>query len=1042
MAQQVHADLQESIFTGGPSTTGGPRENLHEWLLADGKPSLSATDKRPALTYSRLLVQLAGTPAQLPARAALVLGPEEAVELAVLLLAVMGLGRAACPLDSRLPPKELRSALRQLGCGAAITTPDGLRVLEGALALDPQLAEQVPVIEVFPHPEAAGTYDWPMQLPEGLLPPPPPHPGGPAAPGAPPVLLLRTSGTTAKPKVVPLSLPNLRHGGLAIARSLELGRQDVCLNAMPYFHIGGIACSLLAPLFAGGQVVIMSGFEASEFATLLCSDPLPTWYYAVPTIHKALLLHLQRAGGLGSKHQLRLARSGAAHIPHADAVALAGALGCQVLPTYSMSECMPVCSTPLGWKLQKKDTVGAPLAVSLRIAKEDGQALGYGERGEVLIQGPGVTAGYEGGAGSDSMVGGWFRTGDTGRLDHDGHVFLEGRKREMVKRGGEQISLHEVDQGVAGHPAVQLCISFAVQNEFWGEEVACAVVLRPGHGAGEADAILRAARERLAEHKAPRQVVVVQESELPKTATGKYIRSGLAERLGVRAADTAAAEALRGPPGGLPPQVSKALSGLRTLTSIWVIQFHVVTWKSNAWRRVQGYSFDVTIFTILSGLLLVSSTNQAIPKEKWREFTAIRCGAMSATYIVSAMLGATSYFMRCPPSRADRCMGNEDTYIFPPYWLFLLVSFGSIPFGYCHFNRNTWYQLVIYALNAYFPWWDRLCRRRSTLGLQLLLTLFTALGTTQFRVIRETHSRFFADSWFYHFIMGIILCHIFQRTSIQERSAGERLFWALQTDCISLGLASIGILSYCSGHGFEGPQKRQLNYACFLLGIDRLGTPFLLLWIYGLALGAGLTSRVLGLYPLVRLSHLAYGVYLNHIAVAWFWYYANFGTELKPWMPMVATTPFVMDFWPHMPAITALSFAVAWLIQEVLPIDRLVPYCIKFQYHVPMFILSFFRVGPGLDTPPSEGGAFGEVQRAVRRLTGAQVERGTALDALGMDSFGAAALLGVLRASRLPAARSLRLADLRRLATAGALADHLAGAGAETGPALEAKKLR
>ncbi|CAK0906078.1 unnamed protein product [Prorocentrum cordatum] len=312
---------------------------------------------------------------------------------------------------------------------------------------------------------------------------------GPAADMDDTALVLRTSGTTSKPKVVPLTRRGLFTGATCIAHGLGLKTSDCCLNVMPLTHIGGISCSLLSTLLTGGLVYCAPRFDPGSFLELCESlRPQPTWYYAAPTIHKAIALHCKRLPE-PPKHSLRLARSGAANLADADAKELREQLGgCIVLPTYSMSECMPVAQPPEGYNLEKTGSVGVPIASSLRIADSAGVALAYGHDGEVCIRGPVVMRGYKENAkaNADSFFKdaddgeSWFRTGDVGHLDDKGFLFLTGRCKELIKRGGEQVSPYEVEEVLLAHPCVEIAVVFAVPNAFWGEEVAAAIVLKPG----------------------------------------------------------------------------------------------------------------------------------------------------------------------------------------------------------------------------------------------------------------------------------------------------------------------------------------------------------------------------------------------------------------------------------------------------------------------------------------------------------------------------------------------------------------------------------
>jgi acyl-CoA synthetase (AMP-forming)/AMP-acid ligase II len=348
-------------------------------------------------------------------------------------------------------------------------------------------------------------------------------------------LLLHTSGTTARPKLVPLTTGNLRASVQHIIETLHLAPEDRCLNVMPLFHIHGLVAGLLTPLAAGGSVVLPEGFDAFA-APRWIEEELPTSYTAVPTIHQ-LLLQRSAPGMAAVGSRLRFIRSSSAALPPAVIGELEARFQVPVVEAYGMTEAAhQITSNPLSPGVRKAGTVGTGNGVEVRVIGETGGELPVGETGEVAIRGPNVMSGYLGNAEANSaaFVGGWFRTGDQGSVDPEGYLRLTGRLKEIINRGGEKVSPREVDEALLLHPAVAQAVAFSLPHALLGEEIGAAVVLREGCGAGERE-LRRFVAERLAPFKVPRRIVFL--SQIPKGPTGKVQRIGLARRLGLVAED-------------------------------------------------------------------------------------------------------------------------------------------------------------------------------------------------------------------------------------------------------------------------------------------------------------------------------------------------------------------------------------------------------------------------------------------------------------------------------------------------------------------------
>ena len=346
-------------------------------------------------------------------------------------------------------------------------------------------------------------------------------------------LILHTSGTTSRPKIVPLLQSNVAASAEHIRASLELGAGDRCMNVMPLFHIHGLLAAVSASLAAGASVWCAPGFDALRFFGWM-REATPTWYTAVPTMHQAILTRAGRNADVIQEVPLRFLRSSSASLPAQVMEALSETFGAPVIEGYGMTEAAhQMASNPLPPRAQKPGAVGVEAGPKVRIAHETENHLIDGT-GEVVISGPNVTPGYEGNPEANAKSffeadgARWFRTGDQGAFDEDGYLHLTGRLKEIINRGGEKISPLEVDGVLLDHPAIAQVVTFALPHPKLGEEVAAAVVLK-----GEATErdIRDFAAQRMADFKVPRKVIIMD--EIPKGATGKMQRIGMAEKLGL-----------------------------------------------------------------------------------------------------------------------------------------------------------------------------------------------------------------------------------------------------------------------------------------------------------------------------------------------------------------------------------------------------------------------------------------------------------------------------------------------------------------------------
>lgn len=348
-------------------------------------------------------------------------------------------------------------------------------------------------------------------------------------------LILHTSGTTSRPKIVPLLQSNVAASAQNVRASLALTPDDCCLNVMPLFHIHGLIAAVSGSLAAGASISCAPGFDALKFYGWL-EEVDPSWYTAVPTMHQAILARAPRNAEIIKNARLRFLRSSSSSLPGPVMTELAETFGAPVVEAYGMTEAAhQMCCNPIEPGHQKPGAVGLPAGPEVRIAHEIENRLIYGV-GEISISGLNVTPGYEANPEANKKnffeADGkrWFRTGDQGRFDEDGFLSLTGRLKEIINRGGEKISPLEVDGILSDHPAVGQCVTFAVPHAKLGEDVGAAVVLKNGQSATDRE-IRDFASQRLAAFKVPRKILILD--EIPKGATGKLQRIGLAEKLGL-----------------------------------------------------------------------------------------------------------------------------------------------------------------------------------------------------------------------------------------------------------------------------------------------------------------------------------------------------------------------------------------------------------------------------------------------------------------------------------------------------------------------------
>lgn len=346
-------------------------------------------------------------------------------------------------------------------------------------------------------------------------------------------LFLHTSGTTSRPKGVPLTQLNLATSTLHIKETYEFSTSDATVITLPLFHVHGLVAGLLSSLISGASVVLPSTgrFSASTFWTDMRTHGA-TWYTAVPTIHQ-ILLERHATKPEDQYPELRFIRSCSASLAPIVLERLESAFGAPVLEAYAMTEAShQMTSNPLPHSGGRKPgSVGKATGIELTILDENGVPQSKGCTGEVCIRGANVTKGYQNNpeANESAFQFGWFHTGDLGYLDEEGYLFLKGRIKELINRGGEKISPFEVDAVLLSHPFVAQAVAFAVPDEKYGEEVNAAVVPVEGVSVMEED-VISTCKKNLAAFKVPKRVFVTD--SLPKTASGKIQRRIMAEHFG------------------------------------------------------------------------------------------------------------------------------------------------------------------------------------------------------------------------------------------------------------------------------------------------------------------------------------------------------------------------------------------------------------------------------------------------------------------------------------------------------------------------------
>lgn len=367
------------------------------------------------------------------------------------------------------------------------------------------------------------------------------------------VLVLFTSGTTGNKKLVPHCMSEIMTAAATIALSWDLTPSDVNINLMPLFHVGGIVRQVFSPIFSGGCVICCPSFDPSIFWSLLTTvktTPLPltatvpafTWYYAAPTMHQLILQQGRDDGHVCEKtgacpYKLRMIANAAGGLLPSLAQEMMRAFDANVLPSYGMTECMPISSPPSTYRLEKPGTSGVPVGPEVAILNIMTMTpLQPNEEGPICVRGTPCFLGYGKIATETSspneatfLKGGWFNTGDLGYMDQDGYLFITGRSKEVINRGGEIISPMEVEEAATSHPDVVTCAAFSAVHSVLQEVVGIVIVMKAGRPRLDLPSLHEFLGERLAAPKWP-QCLVFMDGGLPKSHTNKLLRVKLGSR--------------------------------------------------------------------------------------------------------------------------------------------------------------------------------------------------------------------------------------------------------------------------------------------------------------------------------------------------------------------------------------------------------------------------------------------------------------------------------------------------------------------------------
>jgi acyl-CoA synthetase (AMP-forming)/AMP-acid ligase II len=504
--------------------------------------AVATSDLRTVISYLQLDTLVRSAAAQLSSMGTsrgdtVALISDNSVDFVVGLLAIVFLGARVAPLNPALTPNELRTRVSALSAKAVLFSKHKTGQLENRNSAAGNAARWIISIEGsgrastvsivsadarIPKADANGRKDLPTIHRDDVA------------------VVMFTAGSTSAPKAVPLTHGNIVESIRGISSVYDLSPRDATLVVMPLFHGHGLVAGLLSTLASGGGAYLPStgAFSAHSFWPDMARVGA-TWYTAVPTIHRILVSRAPQEYPSSSPVALRFIRSCSAPLDESLATAISTAFGAPVIAAYGMTETShQTTSLPLPDRgPNKTPSVGLPTGVELRIVADDGRDAGTGTVGEVWVRGATVTAGYlnDPNANSASFVAGWFRSGDLGSRDADGYLFVKGRLKDIINRGGEKISPNEIDTVLLSNPSVLEAASFGEPDSIYGENVHAAVVLRPGAQVTEEE-LQEYCRSRLSGFEVPERIHIV--AGLPRTAKGSIDRHALSGQFSIHTAES------------------------------------------------------------------------------------------------------------------------------------------------------------------------------------------------------------------------------------------------------------------------------------------------------------------------------------------------------------------------------------------------------------------------------------------------------------------------------------------------------------------------